>query len=69
MKEELEHKVAVLNEVNDAEVFLVVSENNIALKGDRTMLVAAVASALASHADFRGVITDALKAVMEHEKQ
>ena len=59
-----DHRIAVLNDVNDADVFLVVSEKNVALRGDHNLLVASVASAIVSHEDFRRVISEAINLVM-----
>jgi len=58
-KIKIDHRVAVLNDINDAEIFIVVSDINIGIFGSHDALVAILASALAKSEDLRGIVADA----------
>ena len=68
-KDKTEHRVAVLNVVNDAEAFLVVSNKGFALGGEHNTIVAALASAITSNEQFRLVVGEAITAVMEYREE
>ena len=64
-KIKIDHRVAVLNDINDAEGFIVVSDLNIGMFGSHTMLVAILASALVKNQALSGVVADALTLVKD----
>ena len=62
-EDKTKHRVDTLNFVNDAEAFVIVTDNNVSLRGDHIVCVASVASALASNKTFRKIIIDAIDTV------
>ena len=62
-------KVEVLNDVNDAEVLITISENKIGLFGGFSELVAILSSALVVNEPLREIITEAIKQVTELKKE
>ena len=68
-KNKKEHRIAVLNVVNDAEAFLVVSDQGFALGGEHGTIVAALASAVADNEDFRLVVAEAITKVMKYKQE
>ena len=64
MNEAKEHKIAVLNSVNDSEVFLVITDKCFALGGEYKSLVAALTSAIIESPEMHGVVSDAITAVL-----
>ncbi len=68
-KNKTEHRVAVLNVVNDAEAFLVVSDQGFALGGEHRIIVGALATAISSNEDFRLVVAEAITKVMKYKQE
>jgi hypothetical protein len=64
-KDKKEHRVAVLNAVNDAEAFIVISDKDIALGGAHGEVVAILASAIVSSEELRVVVAEAITRVLE----
>ncbi len=67
-KTKIDHRVAVLNDINDAEAFLVVSDVNIGMFGPHDTLVAILASGLVKNQALSGVVADAIELVREYKK-
>ena len=66
-KDKTKHRVAVLNTVNDAEAFIVISDNSIAIGGRHDQVVAILASAIVSNEDLRFVVGEAIRRVLEYK--
>ena len=68
-KIKIDHRVAVLNDINDAEAFIVISDINIGMFGAHDTLVAILASALVKNQALSGVVADAITLVREYKKE
>ena len=62
-------KVEVLNDVNDSEVLITISENKIGLFGGFSELVGILSSALVINEPLREIVTEAIKQVTELKKE
>jgi len=68
-KQKIDHRVAVLNDINDAEAFLVVSDLNIGMFGPHETLVAVLASGLIKNQALSGVVNDAVNLAKEFKNK
>lgn len=61
-----DHKIASLNCLNDAEVFLLVTDKNVAVIGEHGAVVASLAAAIANNEEIRNIVADAAE-IVAHE--
>jgi hypothetical protein len=64
-----EHRIAVLNDVNDSETFIVITDNHISLGGTKGDLAACLASAIIVDPKVQGIITQAIKKVQKFKNE
>ena len=62
------HRVEVLNNVNDAEALLVVTDKKYSLYGDGEFITAMLASAIYDNEAFRGIVIEALERAINYEE-
>ena len=68
-KDQKEHRIDVLNTVNDAEVFVVITEESIALGGAHDKVVEILSSAIICNEDLRGVVSEAIANVINYKNE
>lgn len=64
-----DQKLKTLNDVNDSETVITLSENLVTMRGEHSDLVSVLAASIAGHEEFRRVVGEAADLVNSHKKK